>query len=121
MDFFLVVSYYFVYLFIQIIIKIILFLAKCPIKKYKSSNYITGNQLLVHEDFKSRVAALENVAKNCRVHIYVTGSYYQLQNPSQQVPASDADIVIGHAFQFELRDENNGYLCNKLCLSKSRK
>jgi hypothetical protein len=43
-----------------------------------------------------------------------------LPNPSQQVLISDADLVIGHGFQFEIRDENNALLCNAICLSKSR-
>jgi len=92
---------------------------KCQIKKYKPGKYITGDQLLVHEDFHDRVKPLENVAKDCKVRLYIKGSYYQLPNPAQQVLVSDADIVIGHGFQFELRDENNAFLCNKLCLSKS--
>ncbi len=33
---------------------------------------------------------------------------------------TEADLVIGHAFQFELRDLNGAILCNKLCLSKSK-
>jgi hypothetical protein len=62
---------------------------------------------------------LETVAKDCKVHIYVKGSYYQLKNPAQQVLVSEADIVIGHGFEFEVRDETNALLCNKLCLSRS--
>jgi hypothetical protein len=92
---------------------------KCPIKKYKSTKYITGEQLLVHEDFEDRVDAVEKVAKDCKVHIYMKGSYYQLQNPAQQVLVTEADIVIGHAFYFEVRDESNALLCNQLCLSKN--
>ena len=91
---------------------------KCPIKKYKSNKYIIGDPLLLHEDFHDRVKPLENVAKDCKVRLYIRGSYYQLQNPSQQVLVSDADRVIGHGFRFELRDEKNGVLCNKICLSK---
>ncbi len=93
---------------------------KCPIKKYKSTKYITGEQLLVNEDFEDRVDAVEKVAKECKVHVYVKGSYYQIANPAQQVLVSEADIVIGHAFHFEVRDESNGLLCNKLCLSRSK-
>ena len=74
----------------------------------------------MHEDFYERVKSLEDVAKECKVHIYVKGSYYQLPNPSQQVLVSDADLVIGHGFQFEVRNENNALLCNKICLSKSK-
>jgi hypothetical protein len=48
------------------------------------------------------------------------GSYYQLQNPAQQVLVTEADIVIGHGFHFEVRDESNALLCNQLCLSKSK-
>ncbi|CAF0843775.1 unnamed protein product [Adineta ricciae] len=92
---------------------------KCPIKQYKSSKYIVGDKLLVHEDFYERVKSLEDVAKDCKVRIYVKGSYYQLPNPSQQVLVSDADLVIGHGFQFEVRNENNALLCNKICLSKT--
>lgn len=63
---------------------------------------------------------LETVAKDCKVHLYIKGSYYQLRDPAQQVLVSDADIVIGHGFQFELRDEKDALLCNKVCLSKSK-
>ncbi|CAF2345828.1 unnamed protein product [Rotaria sp. Silwood2] len=92
---------------------------KCPIKVYKSSKYITGNKLLLHENFHDRVKPLENVAKDCKVHLYIKESYYQLRDPAQQVLVSEADMVIGHGFQFELRDENNAVLCNKICLSKN--
>ena len=92
---------------------------KCPIKKYSSSKYITGEPLLVHTDFYDRVKTVEKAAKDCKVHVYIKGSYYQLPNPSQQVLISDADLVIGHGFRFEVRDENNALLCNKLCLSRS--
>jgi hypothetical protein len=61
------------------------------------------------------------VAKTCKVHVYVKGSYYQLPNPAQQVYVDEADVVIGHGFQFELRDETNALLCNSLCLGKSMK
>ncbi|CAF1273064.1 unnamed protein product [Adineta steineri] len=93
--------------------------SKCPIKKYKAGKYIVGDQLLVHDDFKDRVTSLESVAKTCKVHIYVKGTYYQLQNPAQQVLVADADVVIGHGFNFEMRDENNALICNKVCLSKT--
>ncbi|UJR28622.1 hypothetical protein I4U23_009855 [Adineta vaga] len=115
-------GYTFVFLILSITLIDGLFFSskpKCPIKHYKSSKYITGDQLLVHEDFYERVKALETVAKECKVHIYVKGSYYQLPNPAQQVLVSDADLVIGHGFQFEVRNENNALLCNKLCLSKN--
>jgi hypothetical protein len=92
---------------------------KCQIKKYKSSKYIIGEQLLLHEDFHDRVKPLENLAKDCKVRLYIKGSYYQLPNPAQQVSVSDADIIIGHGFHFELRDEDNALLCNKVCLGKS--
>ncbi|CAF4070508.1 unnamed protein product [Rotaria sp. Silwood2] len=92
---------------------------KCQIKVYGSSKYILGDKLLLHENFHDRVKPLENVAKDCKVRLYIKGSYYQLQDPAQQVLVSEADIVIGHGFQFELRDEDNTPLCNKLCLSKN--
>ncbi|CAF0934350.1 unnamed protein product [Rotaria sp. Silwood1] len=92
---------------------------KCPIKVFKSSKYIIGDKLLLHENFHDRVKPLENVAKDCRVHLYIKGSYYQLKDPAQQVLVSEADIVIGHGFQFEFRDEKNALLCNKICLSKN--
>ncbi|CAF0835014.1 unnamed protein product [Rotaria sordida] len=92
---------------------------KCPIKVYKSSKYITGDTLLLHENFHPRVKPLENVAQGCKVHLYIKGSYYQLRDPAQQVLVSEADVVIGHGFQFELRDEKNALLCNKICLSKN--
>jgi hypothetical protein len=94
--------------------------SKCPIKKYKSSKYITGDQLLLHENFHDRIKPLENLAKDCKIRLYIKGSYYQLANPSQQVLISDADLVIGHGLQFEIRNEDNGILCNKNCLSKSK-
>lgn len=94
---------------------------KCPIKKYKSSKYITGDPLLIHENFHDRVKPLESLAKECKIHLYIKGSYYQLPNPSQQVLVSDADLVIGHGFRFEIRDEKDTVQCNKICLSKSRK
>jgi len=100
--------------------KLIYLANKCPIKQYKSSKYITGYQLLVHNDFVDRVKGVENAAKNCKVAVYITGSYYQLSDPTLQVLVSEADLVIGHAFQFELRDLNNAIVCNKLCLSKSK-
>ncbi len=59
-------------------------------------------------------------AKDCKIRLYIKGSYQQLPNSSQQVLVSDADLVIGHAFQFEIRDEKNTYLCNKICLLQSR-
>ena len=93
--------------------------SKCDIKKYKSSKQITGDPLLVNKAFVSRVEAIEKIAKNCKVHVYVKGSYYQLKDPSAYVPTSDVDMVIGHGFQFELRDESNAMLCNKHCLSQS--
>ncbi|CAF1262837.1 unnamed protein product [Rotaria sordida] len=92
---------------------------KCQIKAYGSSKYIIGDKLLLHENFRSRVKPLENVAKDCKVRLYIKGSYYQLQDPVQQVLVSEADIAIGHGFRFELRDEDNVVLCNKLCLSKN--
>ncbi|CAF0979550.1 unnamed protein product [Adineta ricciae] len=92
---------------------------KCPIKKYKSSTYITGDQLLLDENFHDRVKPLENVAKTCKVRLTIRGSYYQLTQADQQVLVNDADLVIGHGFRFELRDEKNGVLCNKICLSKN--
>ncbi|CAF1066097.1 unnamed protein product [Rotaria magnacalcarata] len=92
---------------------------KCQIKTYKASKYITGDKLLVHEDFIDRVKPLENLAKDCKVILYIKGSYYQLPNPAQQVLVSEADIAIGHGFQFELRDEKNALLCNKICLSNN--
>ncbi|CAF3858981.1 unnamed protein product [Rotaria sp. Silwood1] len=92
---------------------------KCQIKVYDSSKYILGDKLLLHENFHDRVKPLENVVKDCKVRLYIKGSYYQLQNPEQQVLISEADIVIGHGFRFEIRDENNGLLCNKLCFSKN--
>ncbi|CAF0941904.1 unnamed protein product [Adineta steineri] len=92
---------------------------KCQIKKYKSNTYITGDPLLIHEDFHERVKPLENLAKTCQVRLYIRGSYYQLPNPADQVLVLDADLVIGHGFQFEIRDENNAILCNKMCLSKN--
>jgi hypothetical protein len=64
---------------------------------------------------------LENLAKDCKIRLYIKGSYYQLPDPSQQVLISDADLVIGHGFQFEIRDEDNTMLCNKICLGKSIK
>jgi hypothetical protein len=99
---------------------IILAKPKCLIEKYKSSKHISGDQLLLHKDFHERVKKVESVAKECHVHVYVKGSYFQLQHPSEQVLVSDADLVIGLGFQFELRDENNAMLCNKLCLSTSK-
>jgi hypothetical protein len=94
--------------------------SKCPIKQYSSSKYITGNTLLVHQDFSDRVKVVEKAAKDCKVRVYITGSYYQLQYPTEQVPYLEQDLVIGHALKFELHNENNGILCNKLCLSKSK-
>ena len=107
-------------LFFNLKLKIYLSLLenKCPIKKYKSTKYITGEQLLVNEDFEDRVDAVEKVAKECKVHVYIKGSYYQIASAAQQVLVSEADLVIGHAFRFELRDESNALLCNKLCLSR---
>ena len=120
-DFFLVVR---LFIFFKLIIDYFdrsYFLAKphCPIKKYKAGKYIVGDQLLVHEQFYDRVTPLEEVAKNCKVNLHIKGSYYQLANAAQQVLVSDADRVIGHGFQFELRDLQSAILCNKVCLSKS--
>ncbi|CAF3428048.1 unnamed protein product [Rotaria socialis] len=92
---------------------------KCQIKTYKAGKYITGDKLLVHEDFIDRVKPLETVAKDCKVILYIKGSYYQLPDPAKQVLVSEADIAIGHGFQFELRDEKNALLCNKICLSNN--
>jgi len=111
----------FICLFIDLSYYELIYLAnKCPIKQYKSSKYITGYKLLVHNDFVARVKSVESAAKNCKVAVYITDSYYQLSDPTLQVLVSQADLVIGHAFQFELRDLNNAILCNSLCLSKSR-
>jgi hypothetical protein len=94
---------------------------KCPIKKYKSTGYVIGNQLFVHENFYDRIKPLEDVAKTCGVRLYIKGSYYQLPNPAQQVPIADADLAIGHGFQFEVRNSDTSSLCNKMCLSKSKR
>lgn len=88
-------------------------------KKYGSSSYIVGDPLLVHENFKSRVDDVERVAKDCKVRVYIKGSYYQLAKPTDQALVAEADLVIGHGFKFEVRDSSNGLLCNKLCLSRS--
>ncbi|CAF3355062.1 unnamed protein product [Rotaria socialis] len=93
--------------------------SKCPIKKHKPGKIITGDPLLVHKDFEDSLKQIEKAAKDCKVHVFVKGSYYQLPNPSSRAPFGDEDIVIGQAFQFELRDEQNGILCNKLCLSRN--
>lgn len=93
--------------------------SKCPIKKHKSNKYITGYDLLLHENFYDRIKPLENLAKDCKIRLYIKGSYYQLAKPTEQVSYSDYDIVIGHAFRFEFRDENNAIACNQVCLSKS--
>lgn len=74
---------------------------------------------MLHEDFHDRVKPLETVAKDCKVHLYIKGSYYQLRDPSQQVLVNEADLIIGHAFRFELRDEKDALLCNRVCLSKN--
>lgn len=89
-------------------------------KKYGSSSYIVGDPLLVHEDFKPRVADIEKIAKDCRVRVFVKGSYYQLARPTDQTLVAEADLVIGHGFKFELRDSTNALLCNKLCLSRCK-
>lgn len=34
---------------------------------------------------------------------------------------SDADLYIGHGFKFEIRDEKNAVICNKVCLAKSKR
>jgi hypothetical protein len=92
---------------------------KCPIKKYKPGKYITGYDLLLHQDLHERVKYLEILAKDCRVHLNIKGSYYQLATPTQYVPSSDYDLVIGHGIQFVLHEESNQNLCNKQCLSNS--
>lgn len=73
---------------------------------------------MVHENFYERVKSLDTLAKDCKVHVYIKGSYFQLKDPAQQVQYSEVDLAIGHGFQFELRDEKNAVLCNTLCLSK---
>lgn len=93
---------------------------KCPIKKYGSSKVLPGEPLLVNENFKDRVKSIEKAAKDCKVHVYIKGSYYQVASSSQQVPYADYDLVIGHGFRFEIRDESNALLCNKICLSRSK-
>ena len=93
---------------------------KCPIKKFKATKHISGNDLLVHENFQERVKSIDDVAKSCKVIVYIKGSYYQLGSPTQSVPYNDYDLVIGHGFQFQLRDESNAMLCNEICLSKSK-
>ncbi len=92
---------------------------KCPIKK-TTGKAITGYNLLVHDDFKDSVKAVDKAAKDCEVHVYVTGSYYQLSDPNTDVSYNDADLAIGHGFKFQLREENDAILCNELCLSKSK-
>ncbi|CAF2151074.1 unnamed protein product [Rotaria magnacalcarata] len=93
--------------------------SKCPIKKHKADKIIIGDPLLVHKDFEENLKSIEKAAKDCKVHVFVKGSYYQLPNPNSRAPFGDEDLVIGYAFQFELRDEQNGILCNKLCLSRN--
>lgn len=93
---------------------------KCPIKKYKTSKYTIGQPLFLHENFHDRYKPLENLAKDCQLRINIKGGYYQLVDSTESVLVVDADLVIGHAFRFELYDENNAVLCNKICLSKSR-
>ncbi|UJR20908.1 hypothetical protein I4U23_024017 [Adineta vaga] len=92
---------------------------KCPIKKYKLNTYITGDQLLLEAGFHDRIKPLENAAKNCKVRLVTRGSYYQLPEPEQQVPTNEADIVIGHGFHFQLRNEDNAIICNKKCLENN--
>lgn len=92
---------------------------KCPIKKYKTSKYTIGHPLYLHENFHDRYKPLEDLAKDCHLRINIKGGYYQLIDPAESVLVIDADLAIGHAFRFELHDENNAVLCNKICLSKS--
>lgn len=75
---------------------------------------------MVNENFKAVVKTLESIAKDCKVHVYVTGSYYKIKDPAQQVLITEADLVVGHGFKFELRDTNNAILCNEYCLQKSK-
>lgn len=93
---------------------------KCQIKKFKATKHITGTDLLIHENFHERVKSIDDVAKSCKVVVYIKGSYYQLGSHTASVPYSDYDLVIGHGFQFQLRDEHNAMLCNELCLSRSK-
>ncbi|CAF1162345.1 unnamed protein product [Rotaria sp. Silwood1] len=93
--------------------------SKCPIKKHKATKYIKGDPLLVHKDFEDRLKSVEKAAKDCNVHVYVKGSYFQTPDPAQAVPIVDADLAIGHGFRFELRDTNDALVCNSLCLSRN--
>ncbi|CAF2495147.1 unnamed protein product [Rotaria sp. Silwood2] len=69
----------------------------------------------------NHIKSVEKSAKECNVHVYVKGSYYQMEDPAKPVLVSEADIVIGHGFRFELRNTDNSMACNKLCLSRNPK
>lgn len=96
---------------------LLFFSAKCPIEKYKSGS-ITGVPLLAHKDFEKAFKIVEKAAKDCKVHVNIKSSYYQLPSSSDNVESQNAALVVGRGFQFDLRTESNSMLCNKVCLQK---
>jgi hypothetical protein len=95
----------------------------CPIKLYdpKDSSF-TGVKLYTNaETFFPLLPILSNYAKECRVKINVKQAFIQ-ENPGLTTlkinDYTEMAFRLGEAIEFELVDQDNKVLCNKICLQK---
>lgn len=96
---------------------------QCPIKLYnpKDSSF-TGQKIYANANtFDSILKTLSSYAKECRVKINVKQSFIQESPAMSTIMLRDHGAMafrLGEAIEFELVDQDNKVLCNRICMEK---
>jgi hypothetical protein len=97
---------------------------QCPIKLYDPKDpSFTGVKLYANViTFHPLLQNLSHIAKRCHVKINVKQAFVQENSVIQKVLPIDrtsSAFQLGEAIEFELLDQDNKLLCNRLCIEKS--
>ena len=93
----------------------------CPLEIYSSSNCLAtgGQQVKIHDGFRSSMNTICAVAKRCNVKLLITDSY---RKPGSAVlgaivtPAALSNHKIGHAIDMNVVYGKSRTVCNSGCL-----
>lgn len=100
-----------------------LFGSKCPIKVFNAKgSTFTGLKLYANEDtFRPVLETLSTYAKDCGVKIHVKQGFIKETSTMTTILLRDHSALsfrLGEAMEFELHDQDNKVLCNRLCMEK---
>ncbi|CAF0859885.1 unnamed protein product [Adineta steineri] len=90
---------------------------KCQVAVYKGGKDFGGEKIMANKTFVPYLKTVGQVAKACKVKVFVTESYKQLKTPNEFVLSTELPLALGHAIRFNLQDPKGGTVCNKLCMT----